>query len=466
MELQHFSHPHPLSLLSTINPKIDNCSACEHRILRGSLIYGCSGCQFYLHKTCAALPRQIQLPFHPQHPLTLLNYSTKTFFCRACHNPSHAFTFHCSHCLIDLDIQCALLLLSDPDSGHRKKLLEPKIQHHSHPHPLITVQLCDTNNGSNNFFCSGCELPILQGTSMFVCPQCMFTVHKSCTELPRLIKHPFHPPHLLTLLTEVQGGGGGGYKCKGCCKSGCGRFSYNCCDCDFHLEIECASLKPTIRYESHQHLFAVFNKAYYDVGGGIQCSTCGDSCGAPFLRCVECDLNFHPKCIPKVPRFLNHDSHGHPLALVDPSSVHNDLQNPDDMFDEEDDGERAICNDCRKEINPNHCFYSCAKCNFVAHIDCILPQGMLMEDQSSSNPDKETTQEAESQFSTSTVVDNFVGGANGKTVDPNPVIMKLDGEIAKLRTEAAEVTAKLITLEAQRAAYHIIASNTGTFSSK
>lgn len=79
-----------------------------------------------------------------------------------------------------------------------------------------------------------------------------------------------------------------------------------------------------------------------------------------------------------------------------------------------------------------------------------------MEEQSSSNPnpDKETTEEAESQFSTSRVV--------GKTVDPNPVIMKVDGEIAKLRTEAAEVTAKLITLEAQRAAYHIIASNTNT----
>lgn len=91
-----------------------------------------------------------------------------------------------------------------------------------------------------------------------------------------------------------------------------------------------------------------------------------------------------------------------------------------------------------------------------------------MEEQSSSNPnpDKETTEEAESQFSTRRVVDNFVDGtnANGKVKlhNPNPVIMKVDGEIAKLRTEAAEITAKLITLEAQRAAYHIIASNTNT----
>ncbi|PPR96291.1 hypothetical protein GOBAR_AA24364 [Gossypium barbadense] len=77
MEVQHFSHHHPLVFIQdhSVASKPGLCLGCEKPVEGWS--YGCNQCEFYLHKGCAELELgpQIQHPFHPEHPLTLLPQS-------------------------------------------------------------------------------------------------------------------------------------------------------------------------------------------------------------------------------------------------------------------------------------------------------------------------------------------------------------------------------------------------------
>ncbi|KAB1201468.1 hypothetical protein CJ030_MR0G003703 [Morella rubra] len=72
MEIQHFSHEHPL----LYNERLQNdrtrrdCQGCLADIAGPN--YSCKECKgFVLHKSCAELPQELQHPSHPKHPLIL-----------------------------------------------------------------------------------------------------------------------------------------------------------------------------------------------------------------------------------------------------------------------------------------------------------------------------------------------------------------------------------------------------------
>ncbi|MFQ6661551.1 hypothetical protein Gotur_029674 [Gossypium turneri] len=84
MELQHFSHPHPLVFIKyqtvaskEVDPEAAFCIGCDKHVEGWS--YGCNQCEFNLHKGCAELELapKIQHPLHPKHPLTLLPNSDR-----------------------------------------------------------------------------------------------------------------------------------------------------------------------------------------------------------------------------------------------------------------------------------------------------------------------------------------------------------------------------------------------------
>ncbi|MBA0710483.1 hypothetical protein Golax_009768, partial [Gossypium laxum] len=83
MEIQHFSHHHPLVFIQD-HSVAALCLGCEKPVEGWS--YGCSQCEFYLRKGCAELELapQIQHPFHPKHPLTLLPKSPYPSVCDLC----------------------------------------------------------------------------------------------------------------------------------------------------------------------------------------------------------------------------------------------------------------------------------------------------------------------------------------------------------------------------------------------
>ncbi|KAH9718105.1 phorbol-ester/DAG-type domain-containing protein [Citrus sinensis] len=94
-KIKHFSHKHLLFLLE--NKRNDKliCVACEKNIQANHPAYGCHHCEFYLHKSCVELPREIQHPLH-RHPLSLPNpYSEEYHECDACHKHYYGFSYSC-----------------------------------------------------------------------------------------------------------------------------------------------------------------------------------------------------------------------------------------------------------------------------------------------------------------------------------------------------------------------------------
>ncbi|KAA8548786.1 hypothetical protein F0562_000470 [Nyssa sinensis] len=89
VELEHFSHQHPLTLNNDHDKdNLASCFGCWGRI--SGLAYGCTQCKFFLHRWCAELPSKVQHPIHPLHSLTLLSRSPRHGFqpaCDACYEP-------------------------------------------------------------------------------------------------------------------------------------------------------------------------------------------------------------------------------------------------------------------------------------------------------------------------------------------------------------------------------------------
>ncbi|KAK9196520.1 hypothetical protein WN943_004649 [Citrus x changshan-huyou] len=64
--------------------------------------YGCVECKYFLHKTCAELPNEINHFLHPQHPLTLIAEFNSYNYCNACTDLSDGFFydfFKCNFCI-------------------------------------------------------------------------------------------------------------------------------------------------------------------------------------------------------------------------------------------------------------------------------------------------------------------------------------------------------------------------------
>ncbi|KAK3224043.1 hypothetical protein Dsin_011068 [Dipteronia sinensis] len=86
--VKHLNHCHALRPFDAKEEDEIICSGCELD-LKNSSAFKCtkSECDFFLHKECFRLPRELQHKFHPDHPLKLLfslPYSEGMFTCNAC----------------------------------------------------------------------------------------------------------------------------------------------------------------------------------------------------------------------------------------------------------------------------------------------------------------------------------------------------------------------------------------------
>ncbi|CAL5388493.1 unnamed protein product [Camellia sinensis] len=193
MGLEHFSHDHPL-ILTTEHMYDDDgvviisCYACEQLIISGQSYYGCTGCWFFLHKSCAELPKKITHPSHLEHPLTLFSNPTYRSLCDVCRENCNRFIYRCSSCNFDVDLKCASVAYS----------IQQRIEHKSHTqHQLISLQK------PAMFFCDACGTKH-EGTS-YLCTTGGFWVNQNCANsLPNTIKLTNHPhPHPLTLIYSI-----------------------------------------------------------------------------------------------------------------------------------------------------------------------------------------------------------------------------------------------------------------------
>ncbi|XP_062120056.1 uncharacterized protein LOC133834455 isoform X1 [Humulus lupulus] len=360
MEIQNFIHSHPLLLIkddiTTINQLI-KCGICEHPITAAPL-YGCDSCQYFLHKSCAELPRQIYHSFHLAHPLFLIPINL-TQYCDSCERviPDSLF-FECFDCNVLLDVDCA----SMAPITFTKSYGNNSIQHSSHQHPMLALDKVDN---INRIHCFGCQSIIGSEDRAYGCTKCKYFLHESCAGSPKEIQYPFHWDHgLLSLHIQFFW-----FECTLCKQTLKTCFTYKCGRCTFRLCLKCSATKmrASIKFENHEHLLCyrdnmipmdnhcTINDCY---GKQSFISHCKEfsytSSYATF--CLECNFRLHLLCGP-LPSVIEHESHIHPLVLVG-SIV-------------EDGYEEFYCDICETERDPRIRVYYCEPCKFIGHIHCL-----------------------------------------------------------------------------------------------
>ncbi|KAJ6864378.1 hypothetical protein NC651_035049 [Populus alba x Populus x berolinensis] len=347
MEVEHFSHPdHPLILINQVleySCEVVICSGCEGPIW--GPCYSCTSCYFFLHKTCAELPREIKRLIHPKHPLHLLEKSPYEgeYCCDRCHKGFESFVYHCSFCQFDLDIKCAFppgFLEVDSQFAHKD-------------HPLILNE--EQEYHGEGVTCSVCKEP-MSGPS-YSCTPCNFFLHKKCAELPPEIKRHLHPEHPLVLLPNED------VSCDFCNETCYENFVYCCFVCEFTLHIKCA-FPPCIDAadQNQRHQFRRLMNPLSLKSISFTCNACGtDGDDSPF-GCTMCQLVVHKKCI-SLPRTLKTVLHHHPQIIhtYRPQQCIKSIN--------------KYCGICRREVDTEYGVYYCPDCDFVAHVNCSREYG-------------------------------------------------------------------------------------------
>lgn len=231
-ELKHFSHEeHPL-ILSQVQKKL-TCYGCPKKILEPKAHY-CFSCDFFLHKLCAELPRQIRHPIHFEHPLKLLKELPEyyvTCICDACgQRDCKYFFYHCSLCAFSLDVSCGTA-----GQGFEAEITDRRFKHKSHEHTRILQQSQAT------VYCDACQ--VVKKDASYMCSTCPFWIHKNCASLLDLVYHKCYN-HLLELAcfnpsqhhSFIQ-------KCTVCHYRICRNlWSYYCGPCRFFVHVGCTKI--------------------------------------------------------------------------------------------------------------------------------------------------------------------------------------------------------------------------------
>ena len=402
----HPHHKHQFQLFEKVPNKRYNCAVCLEYCSDPLPTYGCLQCLLFLHGSCfdeRKFPPEIQHYYHP-HPLTLsikshrklilsshtattshpklpsrtttsppkltlpttsspprtttlppksTTPSPQTFTCKACHKSTGEihWCYSCKQCQdFGMDIACTTLLVL-PTSTTIKSETESQIQHFLHGHPL-SLRYKDINDqqvASCRVCKKSCTGPTyVCGRPSDYCENIHF--HKSCLEFQQQICHPFHPYHLLTLLDQSNS-----YRrCNACRNSpdpNSQLFNYICesHNCSFLLHAECSTVMlPAITYQGHDHLLRFRDNNVENIK--LMCSACKSSiCESYAFTCLYCDLNLHLTCGP-LPYIIKHEDHNtHPLFLAN-SPVQEEV---------EDETEEFYCHACEEERDPQLPVYYC-----------------------------------------------------------------------------------------------------------
>ncbi|XWS49698.1 hypothetical protein CRYUN_Cryun12cG0025500 [Craigia yunnanensis] len=178
--IQHFTHPHPLALRENKEAGIEvrvgcRCRACGEDCLDSA--FACSrSCDFFLHTSCAELPKEIHHPFHLLHPLnlTFLLPQQHGRDCSACSQPLDTFllAYRCYRCDFYLHKDCAQFT--------------PSFRYGNSLHALT---LCDKR--PSPFKCNVCGKKA--DKSFLRCVLCGFNIHLFCQPTaPKTIRHKCH----------------------------------------------------------------------------------------------------------------------------------------------------------------------------------------------------------------------------------------------------------------------------------
>ncbi|XP_010525295.1 PREDICTED: uncharacterized protein LOC104803118 [Tarenaya hassleriana] len=191
-----------------------------------------------------------------------------------------------------------------------------------------------------------------------LCIPCFNEIRWS-SDSPMEMKHPYHPPHSLSLLHPHSDYDYETSEVCSCCGDNLGRgCAYHCPLCSFFMHLRCAEKPPVLEVaqpKSHGHKLVLLPKPR-----PFTCDACGLLLDGPTLpwACLECGVMFHRECIdlPRVIRISRHPQHRLCYVPSPPSPAHEPSWS---------------CGVCRKVVDNPYGAYSCIKgCDYVAHSKC------------------------------------------------------------------------------------------------
>ncbi|MFQ6666688.1 hypothetical protein Gotur_032960 [Gossypium turneri] len=272
-KIQHFSHQHCLVLADNMEEEIDRkCDGCMLRI--SNIFYYCSECPFFLHKTCAELPR-IKQHWLRQSNATLNFNSFK--YCGFCYRACSGFFYYIRGW--EMCLRCAKVADIIECEGHQHFL-------------FFDFKYREK--------CNGCGANIYEGA--FRCGKCSFALDFECITLPHSALHKIDE-HKLKLTYHDD-------KEQSYCDI-CEQYRdpslwyYSCSICDTSAHPECVlgqfpflkdgSIIPSYFYRKHHHHDLKF---FRKVKGYPECSRCGKFCQEEILKCEKpaCNYIVHSKC--------------------------------------------------------------------------------------------------------------------------------------------------------------------------
>ncbi|TYI07910.1 hypothetical protein ES332_A10G259300v1 [Gossypium tomentosum] len=279
IEIEHFSHHHNLVLSDEVKER-RYCDGCSRLILTS--FYGCLECDFFLHKSCAELPKkkQIRGRFH-QDPFVLT--PSCIFICSFCRVLISGFAYKCEVylCKEHFCVRCAEIPLSCMSGGHEHLLLLYR---------EYCGQCCNACGGSTD------------GFSVYRCKACNFNVHYRCAYLlPQTTWHK-SDRHGLILTYHEDNDYSQYHYCDVCEKErNLNTWFYHCPICDNSAHFSCVlrddrfvKRRSKIKESDHPHILMFVEKVY----DYPECHKCGDRCMDLALECLdaECKYIIHLKC--------------------------------------------------------------------------------------------------------------------------------------------------------------------------
>ncbi|PPD73803.1 hypothetical protein GOBAR_DD29260 [Gossypium barbadense] len=267
-KIQHLSHQHCLVLTYKMEEEIDRkCDGCMLPI--SNIFYYCSECPFFLHKTCAELPRIKQHWFRQSN--ATLNFDSFEK-CDFCHRHSSGFFYKTEYW--DMCLRCAKVADIIECEGHQHFL-------------FFDFKYREK--------CNGCGANINKGA--FRCGKCRFALDFGCLTLPHSALHKIDE-HKLKLTYHDD-------KEQSYCDI-CEQYRdpslwyYSCSVCDTSAHPKCVLgnfpfLKDGVTasyYHNHHHYLKFFRK----VEGFPECSCCGKFCQEEIFKCKESTCNFIVHC--------------------------------------------------------------------------------------------------------------------------------------------------------------------------
>ncbi|XP_021295297.1 uncharacterized protein LOC110424916 [Herrania umbratica] len=290
VRIEHFSHGHDLLLGDKIKEDDDKC--CDGCVLPISgLFYYCSQCDFFLHKTCAELPRKKHHWFH-NHRLTLESIATYLlevketksaciFECRFCLHVCSGFFHCCYECDLKVCLRCASIPHAHQHSGHKDHIFL---------------------NSQYKGKCTACGCGIYHGNS-YKCKDCtdIYALDYACLTLPLVARHKCDK-HILKLVYHDENDDPEQHYCDICEeKRDPNHWFYFCSICDNSAHPKCVLGKnPFIKIGStylneDQEPRLTFTKK---IGYYPKCFECGKPCQDLTLENAN-SVCYHFNCVLK-----------------------------------------------------------------------------------------------------------------------------------------------------------------------